>query len=152
MTTPKDAALSIRLNSEDREALEQIAEANDEPIAQTARRAIRAFIAAAGVLIAVLGLSACGGADEPSVTDQTPVAQVEQPTAETGQTAKSERDCWSVSQEWIDSFNAVGTDPARVVAMIDDLPAPSAGCKKADREFIERRLQQRSDILAATSG
>jgi hypothetical protein len=147
--TPKDAALSIRLNSEDREALERIAEANDEPVAQTARRAIRAFIATAGVLLAVLTMSACGGADEPTATDATPVS--EQVAAPEVDASEPESDCWSVTQEWIDAFNAVGTDPARVVAMVDDLPDASEGCKKADREFIERREQQRADILATTA-
>jgi hypothetical protein len=173
---PKDATVIARISAAEREQLQAIADANDEPLSQVVRRAIRAFLAASAVVVVALGLGACGGADQPAnpgiaattaaddgvVTVEEARKVIEEATATPDTT--SGVTCFSFSKgpsydtwlAWVDRMNArpgidqVGAQAALAAYedLLDDL---SAGpfCTDEDRGIANNTRAQLLEEIAA---
>lgn len=70
--------MTIRLTADERNKLQAVADANDERLSDTVRRAIRAFLATAAVVTVVLTLGACGSGDAPESAGQPTTMSIEQ--------------------------------------------------------------------------
>ena len=136
-TTPR----AIRIPDELWDQALDATQRRGETISDVVRDALSAYVKAVGVLVlvlaALLGLTACGSSDPAPVVTKSLAAQqpagepVDEPAA--SPSASATPACWSsAASTWMDDYNAVITDSAAAVAVLDALPDAHYGCTAAD--------------------
>lgn len=161
MTTKRNRV--VRVDDATWDAAKATAQQQGTTVSKVIRDLLARYARAGGIaalaVVVLLGLSACGGTDEPAaqVADAAPVVTAEVSEPVVVKPSEPVVECWDArigtDPDWIVAINDPNITPEDQLAMLEALPDdPSLGCKKIDRQQLAAFGAQADQLRASLIG